>query len=204
MAKLSAPYEIYVLKLAENKYYIGKTTNFSKRISAHRSGIFTTAWTKKYPYISTLERMDDNGYSELATTLWYMEHYGIENVRGADYCNITLTKEQKAEISRHINAENGRCYFCGSDEHYCGECKTKPSFLRRLASFLCGKRRIANEMYIELENSGNIIEFGKYKNKTYEQVLREDPSYCRWILLEKPNTNSFQKFQDWLRKNMVE
>ena len=39
--------EVYVLKLQEDKYYVGESINVKKRIWAHRNDN-GSAWTKKY------------------------------------------------------------------------------------------------------------------------------------------------------------
>lgn len=193
---------IYVLVLEQHKFYVGKTNNISQRKKDHISGKFGSAWTKKYKPVIPVRLSDkfiDDGYQELSTVLWYMEHYGIQNVRGADYCNINLSTEQIAEIKRHINAENGRCYKCGSSDHYISNCKYMENlgWLRRICRFLCDKKTVENDEYIQLKN---IIRFGKYKGKTYEEVQYNNPSYCDWVLSQSGSQNSdFKQFQDWLK-----
>ena len=49
---------IYVLKLQENKYYVGKTTNPTYRLDDHFSE-GGSAWTKKYKPISIHELQPD-------------------------------------------------------------------------------------------------------------------------------------------------
>ena len=73
---------IYVLKLKNNKYYVGKTTNPTYRLKDHFSE-GGSAWSKKYKPITVHElRPDCSDSDEQIVTQEYMKKYGIENVRG--------------------------------------------------------------------------------------------------------------------------
>jgi predicted GIY-YIG superfamily endonuclease len=85
---------LYILKLEEDKYYIGITSlsNPNKRIDQHRVGYFSAQWTKKYKPVKTID-IRDLGYVSLTEaklvedklTMEYMKNYGLQNVRGGDY-----------------------------------------------------------------------------------------------------------------------
>ena len=45
---------IYILKLENNKYYVGKTNNLEKRKEAHINGT-ASSWTKKYKPVHLVE-----------------------------------------------------------------------------------------------------------------------------------------------------
>ena len=70
---------IYVLKLEQEKYYIGKTNNPQFRLDNH----FTSngsEWTKIYKPVFLLElRPNCDDYDEDKVTRQYMDNYGIES-----------------------------------------------------------------------------------------------------------------------------
>src|SRR3990167_1077100 len=127
--------KIYILKLENGKYYVGKTNNLRERIRHHISGS-VCEWTKIHPVVYDKKDLEDveqipvdtiydDGFMELSYTLNYMKTHGVDNVRGADYSNINLSIDQKEEIERHFRNENGVCLRCGSDEHYLRDCENE-------------------------------------------------------------------------------
>jgi len=45
------------------------------------------------------------------------------------------------------------------------------------------------------------IKFGKYKNQTYEYVMKKDIKYCEWILTQNTSYQSMIDFQKFLKEN---
>jgi len=194
---------VYVLQLHKGKYYVGKTDDVLRRWNEHVDGRFGAAWTKLYPPEDIIETVNDTGFTELAYTLKYMKEYGIDNVRGAEYCSNQLSKQQLQTIYSHIYSEDGRCFNCGG-EHYVKNCHYVQSWWRRL--FSCWNKEKNNDDYMLLEESENddkIVNFGKYRGLTYKEVYRRNRGYCRWILAQTSNYKEFVSFQDWLRKKEV-
>jgi predicted GIY-YIG superfamily endonuclease len=72
---------IYVLKLQEDKWYVGKTNDVDKRFQDHRDGQ-GSAWTNKYPPVELVEVQKGNSFDEDKITKVYMLKYVVENVRG--------------------------------------------------------------------------------------------------------------------------
>ena len=113
---------IYVLKLEENKYYIGKTNNISQRLLCHYQST-GSAWTTKYKPIDLCEKVDTyDDYDEDKYTLKYMKKYGIENVRGGSFSQVELCETQINLIQQMIKGQNNQCYKCGSKDHFVNNC----------------------------------------------------------------------------------
>jgi len=94
---------VYVLKCESEKYYVGKTTNFKRRITDHYAGR-GSLWTKKYPPTEVLETFKDcKSEDERIIVIRCMKKFGIENVRGGPYCSIVLSENVVRCLSREIN-----------------------------------------------------------------------------------------------------
>ena len=114
---------IYLLKLSNNKYYVGRSKYISHRMLDHFSNN-GSAWTKKYKPIKVLqiyrncEPLDEDKY-----TIKFMSKYGIDNVRGGIYCRISLNSAEKNIIQRSFQGMNDLCYKCGSKDHFVKDCR---------------------------------------------------------------------------------
>lgn len=94
---------IYVLRLEDGKYYVGKTTNVQKRLKEHQE-MRGSAWTRKYRVQQLMgTSLMDSGFDEDNKVKELMEKHGISNVRGGSYSQIDLPEAKvqtiKAEIS---------------------------------------------------------------------------------------------------------
>jgi len=97
---------IYALKLQNNKYYIGKTTNFENRLNQHRNGC-ASQWTKKYNVIEVIffkivePISGDINFHRLENlyTEAFIYKYGWENVRGGQYCKVD---EDYSYVEKHL------------------------------------------------------------------------------------------------------
>ena len=72
---------VYVLKLQNDKYYVGKSDNIKRRIWLHINNNGSN-WTKNNKVIKQIHRItNDTGiFSELIETLECIKLYGINNV----------------------------------------------------------------------------------------------------------------------------
>lgn len=121
---------VYLLELENNKYYVGITNNFERRLNEHKNGNGSIQ-TKKHKFVRVIKvlkciklldiAINQNGkiipsifIIENIITLFAMGKYGIENVQGGKYVgskhslanqlNInSLVKLQKMNPSEFIN-----------------------------------------------------------------------------------------------------
>ena len=127
---------IYILKLEEEKYYIGKTKdnvprldNFNninlcgKRIITHFQGK-GSGWTRRYKPISVYAIYhdcvdeDEDKYTKIM-----MKKFGINNVRGGNYCSIKLDETLVYILEREIRGNCNKCLRCGKDGHFIRNCR---------------------------------------------------------------------------------
>ena len=113
---------IYILKLKENKYYIGKTTNPKFRLNNHINGD-GSKWTQKYNPINLLELIPNcEDFDEDKYTLSYMKKYGVENVRGGTFTQMNFTNDIIIMLNKMLNNEENKCFTCNEIGHFASEC----------------------------------------------------------------------------------
>tara|TARA_Y100001958_G_C21248511_1_gene581347 strand:+ start:2586 stop:3167 length:582 start_codon:yes stop_codon:yes gene_type:complete len=115
---------VYVLKLENDKYYVGESTNVEKRIWAHKNDN-GSAWTKKHEVEAQISGVEvTNNFNELAQTLEMMRVYGIDNVRGSLFTKpFPLDRFEKIMAAQLYCELHGYCRKCGSNDHFVGNCK---------------------------------------------------------------------------------
>lgn len=113
---------IYILKLENGKYYVGRTNDINFRLNEHfnNCGSF---WTVKYKPIK-IKKIYQNcsTYDEDKYTLMLMEKYGINNVRGGSFVRLNLSNDELIIINKMINNAVNRCFNCYMSNHYIIEC----------------------------------------------------------------------------------
>jgi hypothetical protein len=137
---------IYVLECDDNKFYVGKTNRINNRILEHFNN-YGSEWTKKYRPLNVREIIEnaDNADEDKYVKI-YMSKYGIHNVRGGSYSQITLPEYKLAALSDELNTLNNNCFKCGKPGHYANNCITcfkcgKPGHYANncITCFKCGK-----------------------------------------------------------------
>lgn len=95
---------IYILHLAENKFYVGKTAlgNLENRVEQHKAQQGACAWTSLYSVQSLVHSyVTGDALAEDHETERLMLCYGIDNVRGgmyAEVCHLPLTRPFSAGL----------------------------------------------------------------------------------------------------------
>lgn len=112
---------VYVLRLDNNKYYVGRTNNLERRIEEHKNG-YGSAWTKKYKFIELIKSFDaDSPFYEDMIVKTMMHTHGIENVRGGSYSQVWLPKDKYMHLLHEMNGATDKCFKCGQD-HFIKDC----------------------------------------------------------------------------------
>ena len=143
---------IYVLEQQCNKYYVGKTENPKFRLDTHfKNG--GCAWTKKYKPIQIIGLFPDcDAFDEDKYTIKYMKKYGIENVRGGSFCQVSLDRETTKCVERMIGSTDDKCHFCGKQGHFIRNCP-KNKYQKRNKEFLEASKGYESADEVEFEDS---------------------------------------------------
>jgi len=130
------PVCVYVLALADGKWYVGKTRRADPqaRIAEHfaspgdaRGQRKGSAWTQLHrPLAVEAIHPDCDDFDEDKHTKRYMAHYGIENVRGGAYCRTEIDPRTQEFLRNEIRAAQDMCFSCGGEGHYASSCEGAP------------------------------------------------------------------------------
>jgi hypothetical protein len=93
---------LYVLRLQNEKWYIGRSSNLERRFTQHMNGT-GAKWTVLHIPINIHEsRPLVSDEDEDLVTLEYMKQYGIYNVRGGTYCAVEFRPWHVKEIKKRL------------------------------------------------------------------------------------------------------
>ena len=114
---------VYVLKLQDNKYYVGESDDVRKRMWDHVNNR-GSAWTRKHPVIRRVEPITSptTHFWELSETLEQIKQHGIDNVRGSLFSKLKLDESDKKMALSLYCEKHKLCWNCGSDQHFVHAC----------------------------------------------------------------------------------
>lgn len=125
--------KVYVLPLAQGKFYVGTSCEPERRLEAHRNGTsMSAAWTRLYKPTGPMEIIEGSDpLLEDNTTLKYMSKYGIENVRGGSYAKPNLSGAEIQGIEKRLRHMNDQCLHCGGKDHFLKDCPNRGASRKR-------------------------------------------------------------------------
>ena len=114
---------IYILKLQHDCYYVGKSTNPSKRMCQHKNKR-GSAWTRIHTPIRLMKKMRmTSALQEDQVTEELMKKKGIDKVRGGVYNQVNLPKHMKETLRAKLFHASDKCLICGSNNHFARNCR---------------------------------------------------------------------------------
>lgn len=121
---------VYVLQLANGRFYVGQSRNIQSRIARHRSGtgsaVASDPLAVQIPCVTPRPSPEDLEAWERAETLELMHQHGIDKVRGWIYNANELSPSLKAHAHQQICSRKNLCHRCGEPGHFTSQCTAPP------------------------------------------------------------------------------
>jgi len=174
---------IYILKLMDDCFYVGKTNDIEKRYFEHTSGN-GALWTKKHRPIKIEKTIDNcDPFDEDKYVKKYMAMYGIDKVRGGTYVKEILDDEQIKILQKEINASMDLCNNCGQAGHFVKDCKVNNKPINKQVSIKTCFTCLKEGHYSEDCNLNKTATFGcQYCPRTFETkqgAIYHETYYCK-------------------------
>lgn len=113
---------IYILRLHNNKFYVGASGNLPRRLQDHFKDR-GSAWTRKYKPVEVVDIIENRDiFTEDNTTKSLMFKYGLNHVRGGSYCQVKLSDADVTTLMKEYRGIYSLCYRCG-EKHLLRRCK---------------------------------------------------------------------------------
>lgn len=115
---------IYVLKLADQCWYVGRTERIDVALRIDEHGAHAgSAWTRLHrPIRVDLVRPNAKATDEMALVVEYMRQYGIDRVRGGVLGQCVLSEGQRRVAQDLVRDLDDRCFRCGRRGHFVTTC----------------------------------------------------------------------------------
>ena len=151
--------KIYILKLEQGKYYVGKTNKeIEERFNEHLEGT-GSMWTNIYKPIEIIETiLNGDAYDEDKYTKIYMDKYGINNVRGGSYTSEILKEYQLKSLEDELCTSQNKCFRCLRFGHFANKC---------YATTNINGIKIDNKLCISNNKCFRCLRSGHFANKCY-------------------------------------
>lgn len=119
--------DVYVLELAQGRVYVGRSSDWRRRVAQHLSGrgsAFTHAFPPTGTLLPRLGRVTGSAEAaERDETLRYMFLRGIDVVRGWKYTRMHMSPEDCRDAEENIRELFDLCRRCGCPGHFVTQCR---------------------------------------------------------------------------------
>lgn len=130
---------LYVLRCEKSKYYVGVANNVVSRFQQHKTGS-GSAFTKIYKPIDIVKVVElKSAFDEDVMVKEYMKTFGIQNVRGGTWSQLTFKVSQYEFLQKELNHSQGNCLQCGSSDHFVKNCNGNGNSKNKIQMYLQDK-----------------------------------------------------------------
>lgn len=124
-----------------------------------------------------------------------------KNLSQPAYTNLCICGHPIVENCYLFNKNDNRVIVSGN----CCIRRFIPEESRGKRCSICnGKHKNIKDNFCKKCRITSVIQFGKYKSKTFDQVYQNDPDYCSWFIKNvKPDGNNMVNFFNYLKSKPV-
>ena len=126
---------LYVLRLVEDKYYVGRTEDVTARLERHRRG-GATNWTTRFPPLPGHDALyfwkpllSDEEEDAVVESLMFERYkrHGFDVVRGGTFFHRILPEHRRRALVDKFRVRDERCFVCGDESHASKNCPERRS-----------------------------------------------------------------------------
>ena len=97
--------KVYVIECVDKHFYVGITDCLTDTWFHHINGI-QSIWTQIHKPLKVVTVINEaETHDEFSLIKLYMAKFGIEKVRGGNYCQVTLSPTQISELKESIRQD---------------------------------------------------------------------------------------------------